>query len=263
MLLLVAALAQIEGNADFAERYWPLLTKWAEYLEGQGLRPREPALHRRLRRPPRAQRQPVDQGDPRAGRLREARRHDAATRRRRPPTGRSPRTSLQASGPRWPTTAITTGWRSTSPGTWSQKYNLVWDRAPRARTCSRRKSRARRSPTTRRCRNRYGLPLDNRERYTKLDWIVWTATLADAAADFEALIEPVYRFLQRDAQPRADDRLVLDARTAKQRGFQARSVVGGVFIKMLADPAIVEEVGGCRAGTLTIRRRPKPRRSAP
>src|SRR5690348_1623185 len=37
--ILAAAWEQAEGNVDFARRYWPLLTKWAEYLMANGLDP--------------------------------------------------------------------------------------------------------------------------------------------------------------------------------------------------------------------------------
>ena len=43
--------------------------------------------------------------------------------------------------------------------------------------------------------NKYGLPLDNRETYTKTDWIMWTATMAQDKATFEKFIEPVYLFM--------------------------------------------------------------------
>ena len=39
MILMVAAVARAEHNADFARRYWPLLTKWADYLLAKGFDP--------------------------------------------------------------------------------------------------------------------------------------------------------------------------------------------------------------------------------
>ena len=66
---------------------------------------------------------------------------------------------------------------------------------------------------------------------------MWTATLAESQADFEAIVAPAWQFAN-DSPSRVPLTDWFDTKTAKQQGFQARSVVGGLFIKMLADPAM-------------------------
>jgi len=63
---------------------------------------------------------------------------------------------------------------------------------------------------------------------------VWSATLAHNQADFQAIVHPIFEFLNRtsDRVPMTD---WYDTLSARQVGFQARSVVGGVYIKLLAD----------------------------
>ncbi len=121
-------------------------------------------------------------------------------------------------------------------GTWSQKYNLVWDRLLDLQIFSQEVAREELAFYGTK-ENSYGLPLDSRRDYTKLDWIVWTATMAEKRTDFEAMIKPAYEFLQQ-SQSRVPMTDWYDTKTAKQQGFQARSVVGGVFIKMLSDQAM-------------------------
>jgi hypothetical protein len=119
------------------------------------------------------------------------------------------------------------------PQTWSQKYNLVWDSILDLHLFPSEVAGQEVAFYTHHL-NSFGLPLDNRATYTKLDWTVWSATLASNSADFRALVHSVYEFLNHtpDRVPMTD---WYDTVNAHQVGFQARSVVGGAYIKVLAN----------------------------
>lgn len=234
LLILMAAVAQMEGHADFAGRYWPQLTAWAEYLKAKGFDPENQLCT-----------------DDFAGHLAHNVNLSAkaicglgaygklsAMRGDKAKADEYMKLAKQFAA-RWVEEA-NDGDRYRlafdKPGTWSQKYNLVWDEilgldlfpAAVLRT---------EMEHYKKVQNTYGLPLDNRSRYTKLDWILWTATLTESQNDFEALVDPVYRFLNEtpDRAPMGD---WYWTHNAKKQGFQARPVVGGVFLRMLYEKRI-------------------------
>ncbi len=117
--------------------------------------------------------------------------------------------------------------------TWSQKYNMVWDKLLGLDifpddVVNKELDYYLTS------QNRYGLPLDNRETYTKSDWILWTATMAGNDSTFNAFVKPLHKFYGEtiDRVPMSD---WVFTDKPNRRGFMARAVVGGVFIKMLAE----------------------------
>lgn len=229
MLILLYAAARNDGNADYALRYWEIISQWANYLLEKGLDPENQLCT-----------------DDFAGHLAHncnlsvkaivalaccARLCEMAG---KPEDAKKFRAAAEDFAARWEKMANDGDHYRLAfdqPGTWSQKYNLVWDKLFDLNLFSKeivRKELAHYQTVL----NAYGLPLDGRSDYTKLDWQVWTATLAEDRGGFDALMKPVYRFVNEtpDRSPLTDWYFTS---TAKRRGFTARSVVGGVFIKML------------------------------
>lgn len=233
MLILMAVLAESEGNAEFSRQHWKLLTTWAEYLKAKGMDPENQLctddfaghLAHNTNLSIKAivalgayARIAAMLGENGQAALYEKTAHEMAVKWER----------MANDGDHYRLTFD-------KPGTWSQKYNLVWDKLLALRLFAPEISQKEIAYYKSR-QNAFGLPLDNRATYTKLDWIVWTATLATNQRDFESLVDPAYRFANESSSrvPLSDWYWTLDG---KQRGFQARSVVGGIFIKMLEDRA--------------------------
>lgn len=237
LLLLFGALAQMEGNADFAGKYWKELSQWASYVKANGFDPENQLCT-----------------DDFAGHLA----HNvnlsakaicglAAYAKLCEMRG----LSNEAAEYQKAAKAFATQWVSEGrdgdhfrlafdrKDTWSQKYNLVWDHILQLNLFPAEVYQSE-MKFYRKTQNPFGLALDNRSDYTKLDWILWTATLTENRDDFDALVKPVHRFLNEtpDRSPMTD---WYYSSTAKKQGFTARPVVGGVFLKLLYDGKLWKE----------------------
>ncbi len=239
LLLLFGAVAKMEGNADFAGRYWPQLVKWADYLKAKGFDPENQLCT-----------------DDFAGHL--AHNVNLSLKaicgigafanlcelRGDKELAAEYRKTAEEFAARWIKETGDTHSRLAfdRPGTWSQKYNLVWDKILDLKLFPDSVSRKEVDFYLTK-QNKYGLPLDNRREYTKLDWIMWTATLTRDRKDFDALLAPIRKFLDEtpDRAPMGD---WYKTDSGKKEGFTARPVVGGVFLELLYHPQLWAKYAG-------------------
>jgi hypothetical protein len=231
MLIMLAALAKVEGNAEFSRPYAALLERWADYLEKHGANPGEQLCT-----------------DDFAGHL--ASNCNLAAKAIMGIEAYSMLLSQwgrggEAVATHAKATAMAANWVAdtargdhtalvfTKNDGWSLKYNLIWDKLFKSGLFAESVYETEVAWYLKK-QNVFGVPLDSRRDYTKSDWILWVAAFTDDKADRAALIAPIAAYLTqtRDRVPFSD---WYDTVSGLHYYFQNRTVQGGLFMPLLAD----------------------------
>ena len=258
MLIMLAALAKQQGNADFAKPYWPMLTKWADYLVKEGLDPANQLCSADMfghlpRNANLALKAVIGIGafgqlSKLAGKADEAKKYLAIA--------RDYAAKWQELAKGEGRTVLAYG----QPNTWAMKHNLIWDRVlagSRGRESAPTSSEKKSAPTNvggytqlfpgsvgdaevawyLKVQKPFGLPVDSRTDTCLIDWAVWSIALARSEADFQTLFAPLYRYANETPNrvPLGDWFVTT---TGAHKVMQARPVVGGIFMKLLAEPTM-------------------------
>lgn len=237
MLTLCAQIAMNEGNADYVKPYWDILKVWADYLVENGQDPANQLCT-----------------DDFAGHwahnanlsikaiMGVAAFAELAKLRGDNATYNEYNAKAKQMAQVWEKTdAEGDHYRLAfeSPNTWSQKYNLVWDKLWNTGIFSDKVTDSEIKYYLKK-QNRYGLPLDCRANYTKSDWVMWTASMAKDKKTFLKFIEPIYDYIN-ETESRVPISDWHDTNTGRWVGFRARSVIGGYWMRVLFDKMAQEK----------------------
>lgn len=234
MLILTAAIATMEGNAQYAEKHWDILTQWADYLLSEGFDPENQSNTDCFAAPSAHNANLSIKAI--LGIASYARLADMLGKNKISKKYSSEARSLALKWTKLAEDGDHYSFAFDQPNTWSQKYNLVWDKIMKIDVFP-HEIREKEVKYYLSQQNEFGLPLDSRHSYTKADWIVWTATLSPNVETFRQFIIPLHRFVNETPVrvPMSDWYWTEEPTIA---GFQARPVVGGYFIKLMEDKLV-------------------------
>lgn len=231
MITLAATIAKLEGNTHYVDKYWDLLKTWTDYLVDNGQDPANQLCT-----------------DDFAGHW--AHNANLSIKAIMGVAGFAEMARIKgdvATADKYmaKARAMATQWEQTAregnhyrlafdrPNTWSQKYNMVWDKLWNINIFPNNAMQKEvKFYLTK--QNKYGLPLDVRKDYTKNDWIMWTAAMASDNKTFLKFVDPIYDYIN-ETQSRVPISDWYDTKTGLMVGFKARSVIGGFWMKVLAD----------------------------
>jgi len=116
-------------------------------------------------------------------------------------------------------------------GTWSLKYNMVWDKLLGLDLWDESVYEAEVKAYINKM-NKYGVPLDSRSDYTKTDWEMWTTVLAKDDSYLKLVTDRIWDMLNetKDRAPFAD---WYYSSTGSLRCFRNRTVIGGIYINLI------------------------------
>ena len=238
MLTLAAIIATQDGDLEYLRKYLPYMTKWANYLVENGKDPAnqlctDDFMGHSARNTNLAVKAIMGVmsyseilrmlGDEEGAEEYKAKAKDMVTFWKR--------NALVTSGNRH--YLLNFGAKS---DTWSTKYNLVWDKIWGWDIMSDVRNTEISFYTNNKMQT-FGLPLDSRGDYCKSDWQMWAMGFADLKTQRDKLINTLWKYINETTSrvPVSDNHNV---KSGRQAMFQARSVVGGYWMRVFVEQFI-------------------------